>query len=68
MWRWQRTSITTWFWFGNNYIVRVPNNGCNGTTGRRWYAIVGGEGIGHFRNRGNAKAAVLKALALTLAL
>jgi hypothetical protein len=42
------------------YVVRVPNNAFNGTTGRRWYAVALQRGIGHFRNKRNAVAAVLK--------
>lgn len=44
------------------YVVRVPNNAFNGSTGRRWYAIAYERGLGHFRNRRNAVAAVLKAV------
>lgn len=44
------------------YVVRVPNDAFNGGTGRRWFAIAMQHGIGHFRNRRNATAAVLKAV------
>lgn len=47
---------------GRGYVVRVPNDALNGSTGRRWYAIAGGRGLGHYRNRRAAVAAVLKAV------
>jgi hypothetical protein len=48
--------------FRCGYVVRVPNDAINGTTGRRWYAIAFGRGLGHFRNKRNAAAAVLRAV------
>jgi hypothetical protein len=46
---------------GNSYVVRVPNDCLNGSTGRRWYAIHRSIGLGHFRNKRNAIAAVYRA-------
>lgn len=54
--------VSAWRLSEGSYVVRVPNDALNGTTGRRWFAIANERGIGHFRNRRNAKAAVKKAV------
>lgn len=51
-----------WRLNASSYVVRVPDNAVNGSSGRRWYAIARGAGLGHFRNKRNAKAAVRKSV------